>query len=33
LVGVPIRWIGVGPTRLDVVDRGEGYDLAMEAEY
>lgn len=33
LVGVPIRWIGVGPNRLDVVDRGEGYDLAMEAEY
>jgi adenylosuccinate synthase len=26
LVGVPIRWIGVGPSRLDVIDRGEGYD-------
>jgi adenylosuccinate synthase len=30
LTGVPIRWIGVGPNRLDVVDRGEGYDLALE---
>lgn len=28
LLGVPIRWIGVGPNRLDVVDRGEGWDLA-----
>jgi len=27
LIGVPIRWIGVGPNRLDVIDRGEGYDL------
>ncbi|GMI25513.1 hypothetical protein TeGR_g11694 [Tetraparma gracilis] len=27
LLGVPIRWIGVGPNRLDVVDRGEGWDL------
>ena len=30
LVGVPIRWIGVGPNRLDVIDRGEGYDLVIE---
>jgi adenylosuccinate synthase len=30
LVGVPIRWIGVGPNRLDVIDRGEGWDLANE---
>jgi adenylosuccinate synthase len=28
LVGVPIRWIGVGPNRLDVIDRGEAWDLA-----
>jgi len=28
LVGVPIRWIGVGPNRADVIDRGEGWDLA-----
>ena len=27
LLGVPIRWIGVGPNRLDVVDRGEGWDI------
>jgi adenylosuccinate synthase len=27
LIGVPIRWIGIGPNRLDVIDRGEGYDL------
>jgi adenylosuccinate synthase len=33
LTGVPIRWIGVGPNRLDVVDRGEGYDLALEEKY
>jgi adenylosuccinate synthase len=33
LAGVPIRWIGVGPNRLDVVDRGEGYDLALDGEY
>lgn len=26
LVGVPIRWIGVGPNRLDVIDRGEAYE-------
>lgn len=29
LVGVPIRWIGVGPNRADVIDRGEGWDLAV----
>ena len=27
LLGVPIRWIGVGPNRADVIDRGEGWDL------
>eukprot|EP00565_Helicotheca_tamesis_P006064 CAMPEP_0185736118 /NCGR_PEP_ID=MMETSP1171-20130828/26955_1 /TAXON_ID=374046 /ORGANISM="Helicotheca tamensis, Strain CCMP826" /LENGTH=530 /DNA_ID=CAMNT_0028406631 /DNA_START=42 /DNA_END=1634 /DNA_ORIENTATION=+ len=27
LLGVPIRWIGVGPNRLDMIDRGEGWDL------
>jgi len=26
LLGVPIRWIGVGPNRVDVIDRGEGWD-------
>lgn len=26
LVGVPIRWIGVGPNRLDVIDRGEEFE-------
>lgn len=26
IVGVPIRWIGVGPNRLDVIDRGEEYE-------
>jgi adenylosuccinate synthase len=31
LIGIPIRWIGVGPNRADVIDRGEGWDLvAME---
>jgi adenylosuccinate synthase len=28
LIGIPIRWIGVGPNRADVIDRGEGWDLA-----
>ena len=28
MLGVPIRWIGVGPNRLEVVDRGEGWDLS-----
>jgi adenylosuccinate synthase len=32
LVGVPIRWIGVGPNRLDVIDRGEGWDLASNSK-
>jgi len=27
LLGVPIRWIGVGPNRDDVVDRGEKWEL------
>ena len=27
MLGVPIRWIGVGPNRLEVVDRGEGWEL------
>ena len=27
LLGVPIRWIGVGPNRADVIDRGSGWDL------
>jgi len=26
IVGVPIRWIGVGPNRLDVIDRGEQFE-------
>lgn len=30
LIGVPIRWIGVGPNRLDVVDRGEAWEVADE---
>jgi adenylosuccinate synthase len=30
LVGVPVRWIGVGPGRLDVIDRGEGYTLEVK---
>mmetsp|Transcript_8732 Transcript_8732/g.19203 ORF Transcript_8732/g.19203 Transcript_8732/m.19203 type:complete len:517 (-) Transcript_8732:57-1607(-) len=28
LIGVPVRWIGVGPNRLDVIDRGLNYDLS-----
>lgn len=32
LLGVPIRWIGVGPNRLDVIDRGDGWDLVTSAE-
>uniref|UniRef100_A0A7S3PDE3 Adenylosuccinate synthetase n=1 Tax=Amphora coffeiformis TaxID=265554 RepID=A0A7S3PDE3_9STRA len=31
LLGIPIRWIGVGPNRADVIDRGEGWDLASLA--
>lgn len=26
ICGVPIRWIGVGPNRLDVIDRGEEFE-------
>jgi adenylosuccinate synthase len=32
LLGVPVRWIGVGPNRLDVIDRGEGWDLATKTD-
>jgi len=32
LIGVPIRWIGVGPNRTDVIDRGEGWDLVTLEE-
>ena len=32
MLGVPIRWIGVGPNRLEVVDRGEGWDLVSAKE-
>jgi adenylosuccinate synthase len=32
LLGVPIRWIGVGPNRLDVIDRGEGWDLSCRGD-
>jgi adenylosuccinate synthase len=28
LLGVPIRWIGVGPSREAVIDRDDGWDLA-----
>mmetsp|Transcript_7846 Transcript_7846/g.11208 ORF Transcript_7846/g.11208 Transcript_7846/m.11208 type:complete len:530 (+) Transcript_7846:106-1695(+) len=31
LLGVPIRWIGVGPNRLDQIDRGDGWDLSSNA--
>ena len=30
LLGVPIRWIGCGAARLDMIDRGEGWDLSSE---
>jgi len=30
LLGVPIRWIGCGPNRLDMIDRGEGWDLSSK---
>jgi adenylosuccinate synthase len=26
ILGVPIRWIGIGPNRLDVIDRGEEFE-------
>ena len=32
LLGVPVRWIGVGPNRHDVIDRGEGWDLSFSPE-
>lgn len=32
LVGVPVRWIGVGTGRLDVIDRGEEYTLRIDSE-
>jgi adenylosuccinate synthase len=32
LIGIPIRWIGVGPNRADVIDRGEGWDLVAMDE-
>jgi adenylosuccinate synthase len=32
LLDIPIRWIGVGPNRADVIDRGEGWDLATTDE-
>jgi adenylosuccinate synthase len=28
LIGVPIRWIGIGPGRDDIIDRGDGWDLS-----
>lgn len=28
LAEVPIRWIGVGPNRLDVIDRGEEFEIS-----
>lgn len=31
LVGVPVRWIGVGPGRLDVIDRGEDCTLRIDS--
>ena len=31
LLGVPIRWIGVGPNRLDQIDRGEQWDTSCIA--
>jgi adenylosuccinate synthase len=32
LLGVPVRWIGVGPNRHDLIDRGEGWDLSFSSE-
>jgi adenylosuccinate synthase len=28
LIGVPVRWIGAGPNRADVIDRVKGWDMA-----
>jgi adenylosuccinate synthase len=30
LLGVPVRWIGVGPNRLEQIDRGDGWDLSRK---
>jgi len=27
LIGIPVRWIGVGPGRADVIDRGENVQI------
>lgn len=32
LIGIPIRWIGVGPNRNDVIDRGAGWDLSLSKQ-
>lgn len=32
LLGVPVRWIGCGANRLDMIDRGEGWDLSSSTE-
>lgn len=32
LLEVPVRWIGVGPNRDDVIDRGEGWDLSCRSD-
>lgn len=32
LLGIPIRWIGVGPNRADVIDRGEGWELQKQKQ-
>ena len=32
LLGVPIRWIGCGANRLDMIDRGEGWDLSSSSD-
>jgi adenylosuccinate synthase len=28
LAGVPVRWIGVGPNRLDVINRGDDFEIS-----
>jgi adenylosuccinate synthase len=30
IVGIPIRWIGVGPNRLEQIDRGEDFEVKEE---
>jgi adenylosuccinate synthase len=30
LLGVPIRWVGVGPNRLEQIDRGEAWDTSRD---